>query len=307
MDNIQQRLERKEMAEQTRFGPAGVPPMFRLMGAITSDVPRLLRAEGLDAFEYEAVQWGPKPQIKEENARQLGEEARSNDIRLSMHGSYYVNLAGKREVVEASKRRLIACATAADWMGAYVIVFHTGFYGRFEKDFAFKTCVDALKEVTAEMRSLGLKVKIGPETMGRKFQVGSLEEILSINEQVEGTQLVVDWGHLHARELGRFKKTGDIREVAEKIEQKLGTETLRNMHCHFSAIEFNAQGERQHHTLDEKRYGPDFRLLAEVIADFGMHPTMICESPILDVDARKMQATLREVLDGRQQKDGVVS
>ena len=43
-------------------------------------------------------------------------------------------------------------------------------------------------------------------------------------------------------------------------------------------------------------------MLAEVIADFGMHPTMICESPALDVDARKMQATLREVLESRKQK-----
>jgi deoxyribonuclease IV len=290
------------MAEQTRFGPAGVPPMFRLMGAGTSDVPRLLRAEGLDAFEYEAVQWGQKPQIKQENARQLREEAKKNDVLLSMHGSYYVNLSGKKEVVEASKRRLLAAATAADWMGAYVLVFHTGFYGLFDKEFAFKTCVDALKEISAEMRSLGLKVKLGPESMGRKFQVGSLEEIIAINEQVEGTQLVLDWGHLHARELGRFKKVEDMRVIAEKVEEHLGTEALRAMHCHFSAIEFNLQGEKQHHTLDEKRYGPDFRMLAEVIADFQMHPTMICESPILDIDARKMQATLRDVLEGRQHK-----
>ncbi len=290
------------MAEQTRFGPAGVPPMFRLMGASTSEVPRLLRAEGLDAFEYEAVQWGQKPQIKQENARQLGEEAKKNDVRLSMHGSYYINLSGKKEVVEASKRRLIAGATAADWMRAYVLVFHTGFYGLFDKEFAFKTCVDALKEVSAEIRNLGLKVKLGPESMGRKFQVGSLEEIIAINEQVEGTQLVLDWGHLHARELGRFKKVEDVREVAEKVEERLGTEALRSMHCHFSAIEFNMQGERAHHTLDEKRYGPDFRFLAVVIADFLMHPTMICESPILDVDARRMQATLKEVLESRRLK-----
>ena len=131
--------------------------MFRLMGATTSDVPKLLREEGLDAFEYEAVQWGQKPQIKQENAQKLGEEARKNDVRLSMHGSYYINLSGKKEVVEASKRRLIAAATAADWMGAYVVVFHTGFYGRFEKDFAFKTCLDALKEVSAEMTEPRLK------------------------------------------------------------------------------------------------------------------------------------------------------
>jgi len=290
------------MTEQTRFGPAGMPPMFKLMGATTSDVPKLLREEGLDAFEYGAVQWGQKPQIKQEHAQKIGEETRKNDVKLSMHGSYYINLAGKKDVVEASKRRLIACATAADWMGAYVVVFHTGFYGNFEKNFAFKTCLNAIKEVKSEMQSLGLKVKLGPETMGRKFQVGSLEEILTINEQVEGTQLVIDWGHLHARGLGALKKAEDFRAIAEKVEQQLGTEALRSIHCHFSAIEFNSQGEKEHHTLDEKRYGPDFRLLAEVIADFQMHPTMICETPNLDVDARKMQATLKEVIESRQQK-----
>jgi deoxyribonuclease-4 len=293
-------MRRDYMAEHTRFGPAGVPPMFRLMGATTADVPKLLREEGLDAFEYQAVRWGPKPQIKQQDAEKLGEEARKNDVRLSMHGSYFVNLSGKEDVVEASKRRLIAAATAADWMGAYVMVFHTGFYGRFEKEYAFKTCVTALKEVSAEMKSLGLKVKLGPETMGRKFQVGSIDEILAINQEVEGTQLVIDWGHLHARHQGTFKSSADMRAVAEKVEQQLGTQALRSMHCHFSAIEFTSQGEKRHHTLDEKRYGPDFRMLAEVIADFGLHPTMICESPILDVDARKMKEILNEVLATKQ-------
>ncbi len=288
------------MTEHTRFGPAGVPPMFRLLGAKMPDVPKLLREEGLDAFEYQAVQWGQKPQMKQADAEKLGEEARKNDVRLSLHGSYFVNLSGKKDVVEASKRRLIACATAADWMGAYVMVFHTGFYGRFEKDFAFKTCLDALKEVSAEMKSLGLRVKLGPETMGRKFQVGTIEEILTICQEVEGTQLVIDWGHLHALHQGTLKKTEDFRAIAEKVEQKLGTEALKGMHCHFSKIEFTAQGEKRHHTLDEERYGPDFRMLAEVIADFQMHPTVICESPVLDIDARKMQEILKQVLKSKQ-------
>jgi deoxyribonuclease-4 len=265
-------------------------------------VPKLLREEGLDAFEYEAVQWGQKPQIKQEHAQKLGEETRKNDVKLSMHGSYFINLSGKKEVVEASKRRLIACATAADWMEAYVLVFHTGFYGLFEKEFAFKNCLDAIKDVSNEIRRLGLKVKLGPETMGRKFQVGSLDEIITINKEVEDTQLVIDWGHLHARGLGALKKAEDFRAIAEKVEVQLGTEPLRSMHCHFSAIEFNNQGEKEHHTLDEKRYGPDFRLLAEVIADFQMHPTIICETPNLDVDARIMQATLRDVIENKTQE-----
>ena len=275
--------------------------MFRLLGASTFDTPRLLREEGLDAFEYQAVRWGPKPQIKLQDAQKLGEEARKNDVKLSMHGSYFVNLSGKKEVVEASKRRLIACATAADWMNAYVMVFHTGFYGKLEKEYALKTCVQALKEVSAEMKSLGLKVKLGPETMGRKFQVGTIDEIIAINQQVEGVQLVIDWGHLHALHQGAFKKKDDMQMIAEKVERELGTETLRSMHCHFSAIEFSSQGEKRHHTLDEG-FGPDFRMLAEVIADFGLHPTVICESPILDVDARKMKETLTEVVAIKQQK-----
>ena len=290
------------MAEQTRFGPAGVPPMFRLLGATMTDVPKLLHEEGLDAFEYQASRWGPKPQMKIEDAKKLGAEAKKNDVRLSMHGSYFVNLSGKKEVVEASKRRLIACATAADWMDAYVVVFHTGFYGKFEKDYSLKTCIAALKEISSEMKALGLKAKLGPETMGKKSQVGTIDEILTICQEVDRTQLVIDWGHLHALHQGALNKVEDFRAIAEKVELKLGTEALRNMHCHFSKIEFSSQGEKCHHTLDEERYGPEFRLLAEVIVDFGLHPTMICESPILDVDARKMKETLKEIIRTKQPK-----
>src|SRR3972149_6825215 len=169
------------MADRPRFGPAGVPALFRILGAKLPDVPGLLREEGLDAFEYQAVQWGQKPQMRQEVAEKLGSEARKNDVLLSLHGTYYVNLSGKKEVLEASKRRLIACATAAQWMGAYVVVFHPGFYGRGEKSEAFGNCVTALRDVVEKMNSLGIKKgKLGPETMGRLFQLGTLDEILTI-------------------------------------------------------------------------------------------------------------------------------
>ena len=235
--------------------------------------------------------------MKQEDAEKLGAEARENDVLLSLHGSYYVNLCGKKEVVEASKRRLIACATAADWMGAYVVVFHMGFYGRVEKSYAFRNCVNALKDIIEAMNNLGIrKVKLGPETMGRIFQLGTLDEILTICEEVEQTQLVIDWGHLHARHRGLFRKIDDFRAVIEQVEKRLGTQVVRNMHCHFTKIEFTDKGERRHHILDEPKYGPDFRMLAEVIAEFNLRPVIICETPLLDVDAVKMRDTLREVM-----------
>jgi deoxyribonuclease-4 len=284
------------MANHPRFGPAGVPPFFRTLGAQLADVPLLLHAEGLDAFEYQAVRWGPKPQMKQESAEQLGVEAKKNDVQLSLHGSYYVNLAGSKEVVEASKRRLIACARAAHWMSSYVVVFHLGYYGSGGRVRAFKECAEALKDVVGTMAQLGMRdVKLGPETMGKHVQVGSLEEVLTLCETVENIQLVIDWGHLHARSAGRLSTANDFRAVVEQAEKRLGTETVRDLHCHFSKIEFTKKGERRHHTLDEKRFGPEFESFAMVISDFGLRPVVICETPLLDVDAVKMRDTYLRV------------
>lgn len=284
------------MADRPRFGPAGVPPFFRVLGAKLPDVPTLLRQEGLDAFEYQAVRWGQKPQMKQQDAERLGREAQRNDVLLSLHGSYFVNLAGNEKVVEESKRRLIACATAAEWMHAYVVVFHLGYYGKIGKANAFRKCTEALKDVVKTMGSLGIRdVLLGPEAMGKHVQLGSLEEVLDLCEEVERTQLVIDWGHLHARGAGRFGKAQDFRAVVGEVERRLGTEAARNMHCHFTKIEFTHRGERCHHVLDEASFGPDFRLLAEVIEEFKMRPVIICETPLLDVDAVKMRRILGEI------------
>jgi deoxyribonuclease-4 len=278
-----------------RFGPAGVPPSFRLMKAALPDVPRLLKQEGLDAFEYEAVHWGKKPQVRKEEAEKLALTAAQNDVWLSMHGSYFINFCGKKAIVEASKQRLVVCASAAEWMGAHVVVFHPGVYGLLPHEEAFKMSVKAIQEVVHTLDSLGIKnVKIGPETMGRMYQLGTLDEILELCRTVERTQLVVDWSHLHARGLGRFRRIDDFRRVVELAENALGTEAVKTMHCHFTKIEFSDKGERRHHSLDERRYGPDFSMLARVIVEFDLRPIIISESPILDIDALRMKEMLRE-------------
>jgi deoxyribonuclease-4 len=285
------------MDRHPRFGPAGVPPLFRFMKAALTDVPKLLREEGLDAFEYEAVQWGKKPQMRKEEAQKLRLEAEHNDVWLSLHGSYFINFCGEIAIVEASKQRLTACATAAEWMGAHVVVFHPGVYGKRSPVEALKTCSKALGEVVENMLSLGIRnVRIGPETMGRTYQLGSLDETLNLCERVERTQVVVDWSHLHARDKGRFRTYEDFRKVIELIENRLGTEAVENLHCHFTAIEFGEKGERRHRTLQELRYGPNFRLLAKVIAEFKLKPVIISESPMLDIDAMKMRDLLQEEL-----------
>ena len=285
------------MADRPRFGPAGTPPAFRELKKPITELPKFLRDENLDAFEYQAVRWGPKPQMKKEDAEELGAKAKENDVWLTVHGSYFINFCGKPETIEASKKRLIACVTAANWMNAHLVVFHPGFYGKMSPKEALNSCVKAIREVVEIMENLGIRnVKLGPETMGKLSQFGSLDEILTICEEVEHTVPVVDWAHIHAREKGKFKTINDYHEVLDEIEKRLGNDSVKNLHCHFTRVEFTDKGEKCHHTLDETDYGPEFRPLAKIIAEQDLKPVIISESPILDVDSIKMKNILIEEL-----------
>jgi deoxyribonuclease-4 len=183
-------------------------------------------------------------------------------------------------------------------MGAYVVVFHPGFYGEGGKAETLKKCVESLREVAAKLKDLGIKkVKLGPETMGRHSQFGTIEEVMAVCQQVEQTQLVIDWSHLHARTGGGLRTVEDFRAVVVKAEETLGSEAVKHMHCHFSKIEYTYKtGEKRHHLLDEPGFGPDFEKLAAVVAEFKLCPVFICETALQDVDAVKMRKTLLKTM-----------
>jgi deoxyribonuclease-4 len=285
-----------KMADRPRFGPAGTPPAFKLLkGLTTADLPKFLHEEGLDAFEYQASRWGPTPQIRREEAEKLGENARKWDVWLTVHGSYFINFGGDEKTVEASKKRLLACVTGAHWMGAHVVVFHPGFYEKKSPQQTLKNCMEAMKNVLEEMQRLGItKVNLGPETMGKHSQLGSLDEVLTLCEQLEQTEPIIDWAHIHARGKGRLKTVDDFNKVLEEIEKRLGSNAVKNLHCHYTAVEYTEKGEKCHHTLEEKEFGPNFQFLAKLIAELNLNPVIISESPVLDVDALKMRDIVME-------------
>ena len=291
------------MADRPRFGPAGVPSGFKITKSPVFEVPKYLHDEGLDAFEYQAVRWGPKPQMKKDDAEKLGINAKKHDVWLTVHGSYFVNFCGDEETIMKSKERLLACATAADWMDAHVVVFHPGFYGKKPPQEALELCVKALSEVVESMRSLQITtVHLGPETTGKLSQFGSLDEVLTLCERVELTEPVIDWAHIHAREGGKMKTINDFRKALDTIEKRLGTDAMKNLHCHYTHVEFTAKGEKRHHVMDEVEYGPPFEPLAALIAELGLTPVIISESPILDVDAQKMRDIVLKKLEEKRKR-----
>ena len=281
-----------------RFGPAGKPEDYK--GAMEK-LPFYLKEEGLNALEYQAVR-GVK--ISQESAQQLGKNAAEADIWLTIHGPYYINLSSEnKDTISASKQRLIESLKAAQWMGAHAVVFHPGYYGSYTPEEALKMCISAMKEVVEEAKNLGIaKVHLAPETTGKTTQVGGLDEIIEMCLEVENVIPAIDWAHIHAREQGSLNTINDYALVLDKLESRLGAEYVKNLHCHFSKIEFGKGGEKEHHSLDEKEYGPDFRLLAKVLVERGIEPVVISESPILDKDAIKMKAIFEEIQESSKKK-----
>ena len=111
------------MKHKVMFGPAGSPVNYK--GAAYK-APKYIKEEGLDSYEYQSP-YGVR--IGEKSAKILKEESEKHDILISMHGPYYINLCSKEEEkIKKSLNHLIATARAGEWMGAYRLVFHPGFY-----------------------------------------------------------------------------------------------------------------------------------------------------------------------------------
>lgn len=261
-----------------RFGPSGNSESFYEQGYKSSvQMPAWLNAMGLNAYEYQCSK-GVK--VSETAARNIGEEASKYDIYISIHAPYYINMAS--EEVEKrinSKRYIIETLTCAKWMGAKRIVVHTGSYSKVDKKWALDMAIKVMKEVLEEAREKGLDdIVICPEVLGKQNQLGSLEEIIEICKIDERLIPTVDFGHIHARGQGILNSVEDFIEVLEKIEKNLGYDRLKNLHCHFSRIEFTKGGEKKHWTIDDVQFGPDFEHLAKALHIKQMEPVIICES-----------------------------
>jgi len=79
------------MTSDVRFGPAGLPIGYK---GESNKVCSYIREKCLDAYEYQAT-YGVR--ISKQSALKLKENSENNDIRVSMHGPYYINLSSNKD------------------------------------------------------------------------------------------------------------------------------------------------------------------------------------------------------------------
>ncbi len=212
------------------FGPAGLGPVKTALSALEQYSALGLRACEI-AFTYSAY-------IKPGECSVIREKAQEAGIELSIHAQYWVNLnAEEKEKREATKQRILQCCEIGELLGAKVVVFHPGYYGK-DKEASYQTIKQGVLEIMAEIKKRGWNIRIAPETMGKVNVFGSVEEISRLVQET-GCSFCIDFAHILARE-----KTVDYAAIARAFP---GNE----WHVHFSGIVYGEKGEK-HHIPTEK-------------------------------------------------------
>lgn len=262
-----------------RFGAGGNSDGFYAAGFKSSlDACEYLYRMGLSAYEYEATHG---VRLSDAFCASLGKSARALEMGLSIHAPYYINLASPDGAIrEKSVQHLLKALRAAEKMGAERVVFHPGTVGERRRDEALESAAELLEEIVnlAEREGLLQLTYLCPETMGKPGQLGTLGEVLRLCEVHEAVRPTVDFAHIHALTGGGLRARQDFERILWKIQRRLGEEVLDSLHIHFSPIEYTRGGERRHRTLADKEFGPDFEPLADILAEQGWRPTIICES-----------------------------
>jgi len=277
------------MSAMLRFGPAGMP--LDCKGKRLPDGILYVFNEGLRAFEVEFVRG---VRIREEDAVEAAKIARQKNIRLSCHGPYWVNCCSPLKIKQQiTIRNIMQTARAAQILGAKIMVFHPGYYQKQPKEKAFENALNLLKGIENKMKEEKLQCFIGLETSGKKAGFGTLDEIIELCKKIRKARPVIDFAHLHAITNGGIKNEQDYESIINKIKKELGSEYLKEMHCHFTEIVYTEKGERYHIPIGTSN-SPPFRPLAKLIAEKNYKFTIISESPLLDKDALKMQEIVRK-------------
>ena len=249
------------------------------------------RSIGLDTLE---LGWVQSVRVTEATCALIKGKAAEQNVLLSVHAPYFINLNANDEEWPKSRKRLMDAAHYGNLAGATDIIFHPGSYFERPPAAVLKVAVPRLKDCVKELRKAKNPVTLRPETMGKSAMLGSLEDTLAMSKAIKGVLPCLDFAHLHARPGdGTVNSVKEWSLMLEAYQALLGKEALKSLHIHLSGIEYGPKGEKKHLPLKES----DLKLKAlfEALRDFNCGGRILCESPIMEEDALNMKKAWMKV------------
>ncbi len=273
------------------IGTAGIPISTEARSS-QAGIKRL-RELGLGCMEMEFVR---SVQMKEPTAKKVKEVALDEEISLTVHAPYYVNLnSHEDEKVLASKERILKAARIGFIAGASSVTFHAAFYHTDDRDEVYQNVKRSLMDIRQILDDEGNTIQLRPETTGAPSQFGTVPEIVRLSREIPGVFPCVDFSHLHARSNGEYNTYEEFNNVLEYLRAELGQVALEQLHMHISGIDYGAKGEKKHLALEESDMA--YQEVLKALIDNGVGGWLICESPELENDALLLMETYLRLLN----------
>lgn len=272
-----------------KFGPSGNSQSFFDAGLKHSeDSAAFVKNMGLDCFEYS---FGRGVNMGDAKALSIGAAFREAGIEISVHAPYFINFAGESDGAEKSYDYILHSARTGRLLGAKRVVFHPASQGKMEREDAVALCAERLEILKEKIYENGFgDMMFCPETMGKKRQIGTAEEIARFCKIDAVYTPCVDFGHVNAREGGILRTKEDFKTLLGYLIGEFGYDRMKHFHTHFSQIEYGAGGEVRHLTFADEKYGPDYRLFVAAVKELRLEPYVVCESAGTQAeDALKMK------------------
>ncbi|MCX6034787.1 MAG: TIM barrel protein [Chloroflexi bacterium] len=246
---------------------------------------------GLDALE---LAWVQGVRIGETACAAIKQAALETGVTLSVHAPYYINLNGDNEKWPRLRKYLIDAAHFGNLAGATDIIFHPGTYFGRPADEVLKVTIPRLQDCVHELRAAGNPVTLRPEISGKAAMLGSLIDVVEMAKAIPGVVPCIDFAHLHARlGDGAMNTYDEWMSALDFYRKSLGDESMEHLHIHLSGINYGPKGEKNHLIMEEADL--DFRNLMRALHAAEVKGRMMCESPVLEVDALKFRKLWMEV------------
>jgi len=279
------------MALSFKFGTVGSPAATPPRPGGTVGGIQYTASIGLDALE---LAWVNGVHVGETTCAAIKKAGKEAGVSLSVHAPYYINLNGEDEKWPRLRKYLMDAAHFGNLAGATDIIFHPGTYFGRPADEVLKVTIPRLQGCVDELRAAGNPVTLRPETSGKAAMLGSLTDTLAMAREIPGVVPCVDFAHLHARlGDGSMNSYDEWMAALDFYRKSLGDEAIQHLHIHLSGINYGPRGEKNHLVMEEADM--DFKTLMRALHESGAQGRILCESPVLEVDALKFKALWMEV------------
>jgi deoxyribonuclease-4 len=270
-----------------RFGTVGSP--ISTPKKPGGSVGAVLRSAELGLYALE-LGWVRAVRVTEETCAVIQETAAGQQVALSVHAPYFINLNADDEEWPKSRQRLMDAAHYGRLAGATDIIFHPGSYFTRPPEEVLPTAIARLQGCVEELRAASNPVTLRPETMGKSAMLGSLDDTLQMSRAMEGVAPCLDFAHLHARAGdGSVNTYDEWARALQAYGDALGDGALKELHIHLSGIEYGEKGEKEHLPLQESDL--DLQALLRALKSFGCGGRILCESPVMEDDALYIKET----------------